>query len=316
MKNEHRGRVTRRVVIAVLGAVAALTVMGGVALAQGGGGDTFYACANSQNDRVDKISTGEPPTCSGVWEPVSWNSEGPAGEQGPQGEQGPTGPIGPAGGLTCADERRINDAAPGFEVRGECGVVLAATSLGPNGEYRRGSHFIESVPFGNPPGDHDVAQRFEVVSDSDLILEYVDLAIHFQGSNPGKLEIFLVGETARQGALSSEPDMSNVLEHWQAAPLESDEFGAGVVAIPNAPWGMRLSSKTGPKLEVGQRYWLVGIVTRDNTQYRWWLGADVLPTGSATAERYGIDVGQWPAGSWIGSDHPEGLGLRVAGIPN
>ncbi len=56
---------------------------------------TIYACAGKALG-VLRIVSG-PAACTSFENPISWNSEGPAGAQGPTGPQGPQGAQGPQG---------------------------------------------------------------------------------------------------------------------------------------------------------------------------------------------------------------------------
>jgi hypothetical protein len=261
--------------------------------------ETFTGCL-APGGNLRSVAIGDAPMteCQGSSVEVSWNVQGPAG---------PTGPAGADGHLTCDDERRINAAVPTFEIREECGLIVVATGLGEDGSASTsGSSFVESAPFGNPPGDHDVAYRFEVVSSVNVSLEYIDLAVTARGSGSGPLDIYLVNEqpAPQNQNLSSEPDMLSILEQWQRTPQQLLIHGA------------RLPSTMGPELAAGERYWLVLSVTEPASRYQWFSGVvDAMP-GNARAERYDFTVSDQPPGTWIGADATGGSpGLRVVGLP-
>jgi hypothetical protein len=72
-------------------AVAMLVAAATWAWAQGGG-VAYYACVNNSSGTIHMIAPDE--TCGGNEQLVTWNSEGPQGEQSPQGEQGIQGEQG------------------------------------------------------------------------------------------------------------------------------------------------------------------------------------------------------------------------------
>jgi hypothetical protein len=78
----------------VAGSLFALTVVGGVALAQN---DIIEACVKD-NGEMRIVDTAE--DCKDNETSLSWNVTGPTGLQGPQGPEGPAGPPGPTGGLS------------------------------------------------------------------------------------------------------------------------------------------------------------------------------------------------------------------------
>ena len=59
--------------------------------------DTIHACYNTRNGEMRHVD--DPSECRRNEEPLSWNTEGPAGEPGPPGPPGPRGPEGPPGGF-------------------------------------------------------------------------------------------------------------------------------------------------------------------------------------------------------------------------
>jgi hypothetical protein len=284
----------------LVAATALFVIAGGMALASDSS-DVITACVKPSGAMmiVDDLAD-----CGAKEGTLTWNTQGIQGEPGPEGPEGPEGPPGADGHLTCDDERRINAAAPAFQIREECGLITVASGLTEDGSASTGgSNFVDSAPFGNPPGDHDVAFRFEVSSDVDVSLEYLDLAVeHENGAAP--LEVYLVAEKPSTNPnLSSLPDMDNVLEQWEVPSHQ--------LVIT----GWRMFSVVGPTLEAHRRYWVVLSVTEENSRYRWWGGVEPMP-GSAIAERYDFAVHSWPPGSWIGSDITGGsAGMRVVGSP-
>jgi hypothetical protein len=81
----------RPLVTFVAGSLFALTVVGGVALAQG---DIIEACMKSNGEIRIVDAAGN---CKSNETALSWNVIGPVGPQGPQGDPGPQGPEGPTG---------------------------------------------------------------------------------------------------------------------------------------------------------------------------------------------------------------------------
>ena len=292
------------------GLILGFTMVAAVAIAQPEPDDTVYTGCLTQGGNLVDVAVGEEPRnppCNPNQETISWNAQGPRGAQGlpgEDGEPGPPGPPGPSGGLTCDDERRINDAIPAFELREECGLLTVVSGLAEDGSFNNtASNFVESAPFGNPPGDHDVAFGFEVTGDTDFVLERVDIAVESWTAGSGPLDVFLVPRRAvpANPNLTTEPDMANVLESWSLTAAELVVQGGQFVSV------------NGPILEAGGRYWIVLSVTEPASRYRWWSGLGDMP-GGAKAERYDFTVGGNPPGTWIGSDLSGGAGgFRIIG---
>lgn len=305
----------KRVLLSIVAVVGLLAGVVGLTSASADVAPTkYYACLKA--GVLYSVGTTTPRSCPLGGTVISWNetgSQGPQGLpgapgnqglQGPQGEQGPQGPAGPSGGLTCEDERRINDAVPSFAIRPECGLVAVADGFAPDGSYNvNGSNFVESYPLGNPPGNHDVANRFEVTGGADVNLQYLDLAVK-PWNTSGPLEVYLVGERpAARASLTSEPDMTNVLEKWVRT---NEEMTVN---------GNRYYSTTHAVLTAGSKYWIVLSVPEPNTRYYWYVGIQPV-TGFAQAERYDFEVSGAAPGTWIGSDFVSGSGgFRVVGSP-
>ena len=131
-------------VIFIAGSLVALTVVGGVALAQG---DAIEACVRSNGEvRIVETAGG----CKSNETSLSWNITGPTGPQGPQGESGlqgstgstgevgpqgppgPAGPAGPAGPPGPIEFSSLNVTADGsfFQFRGDDVLSVARTSEG------------------------------------------------------------------------------------------------------------------------------------------------------------------------------------------
>jgi hypothetical protein len=82
-----------QLVAAVVGALAATALAGGIAWAAiPGDGGVISGCYTKIGGLVRVIDTAKAQTCNGTLEnPISWN------QQGPKGDIGATGPVGPAG---------------------------------------------------------------------------------------------------------------------------------------------------------------------------------------------------------------------------
>jgi hypothetical protein len=205
------------------------------------------ACVNRLGGvRIIDTETGQ--ACSRFEQMLEWNQQGPAGPPGPPG------PAGPPGASSAS--------------------VVVASNLGTDGGWNNSaSNFVESEPFGNPPGDHDVATRFQVPSSGPgFRLDQFVIAV---GDASGPLDVYLVGESpCSSGVCTSAdgfaPDMNNVLEVWHRS----------------GPSGTTFESATQPTLVAGSAYWIVATIPEDATgRWRWWSGLLALDT-FGKAERY------------------------------
>ena len=157
--------------------------------------------------------------------------------------------------------------------------VLIVGNMAADGSYRTGSsNFVESYPYGNPPGDHDVATRFTVPA-GGTAYRLSSLRMPFETTVSGPLDVFLVGEMPCDVTIhrcDSEttvgPDLSNVLETWRLSGATGQD--------------MNFASGSRPLLAAGQSYWIVASIPEDAVaQWRWWSGS-IPSIGWAKAERY------------------------------
>lgn len=244
---------------------------------------------------------------------ITWNQTGPQGSVGPQGPAGPPGAPGPngepgpqgaPGQLQCSDEQRIHVVLPGFAIRPEC-TIVAATNLSASGGWNTsGSRFIETRPYGNPPADHDVAQRFTLSTNSAFHLVAIEVPLA-DPIGTGPLSARLLGATPNNGSLTSVPDETTELATWAVTTDQMSSVGL-----------MRLPATQPVTLSPNTAYWLV--LSYDGlpgNQVRWYASGGGVLTGSGFAERY-FNCPTCPGAPdspWIGSDHPEGMAIRVTG---
>lgn len=86
----------RGVFLGVLGLIAVLVAVSGVALAgHNNDPNELHACYKNNNGQMRYVT--DPADCLPSEAVISWNQQGLAGPTGPQGNQGPTGATGPQG---------------------------------------------------------------------------------------------------------------------------------------------------------------------------------------------------------------------------
>jgi len=222
---------------------------------------------------------------------LTWNQQGVKGDPGPVGPQGPVGPEGPAGPV----------GPPGPALTPD----VVATNLANDGTWNpNGSHFVESDPYGNPPGDHDVATRF-VVPGGGPSYRLAELHLALAPLNQGPLDLYLVGEIQCSLAICTQPDgfapdMSNVIEVWHRSGGSVDD--------------MRFPSVNRPSLAPGTAYWIVATIPEEATaRWRWWVGVVASDT-YGKAERYDCCFDHlW--NSTVGNVSA-GPGYRILGTPD
>lgn len=242
--------------------------------------------------------------CKGQSEEVTWSAKGPKGDQGETGAQGPEGPEGPAGGLSCADEIRINAAAPAFELSPECGLVIY-NNFAPDGSFGDGTVSAilpdgEGKPFS---WRAEVAQAFMVPPDQNMTLESLNLALGKLHGGPNELDVWVLGDREATDLkcpdVPNEPDDANVVEHWRL----SNAIGLGRPAFG----GVEIHSMTQPVLEAGALYWVMISTPEPGSAISWWSD-DTSYLGFALRgerdERFDIPF------DWCVHDHT-GVALKV-----
>jgi hypothetical protein len=89
-------RVSRKVLVALIGALAALMVGVGFAVASiPDASGVFHACYQKNQGQLRLVESAS--DCRPSEKATSWGQTGPQGPPGPAGPQGPTGPQGPPG---------------------------------------------------------------------------------------------------------------------------------------------------------------------------------------------------------------------------
>lgn len=86
-------------VLAVAVLIAALLLIGGLAIAQGTGGQAYTGCLDEKDGKLTNVAIGHAPSddCKEKDKQITWSETGPTGPIGPTGPTGPVGPIGPTG---------------------------------------------------------------------------------------------------------------------------------------------------------------------------------------------------------------------------
>jgi hypothetical protein len=138
---------TRNLALALVAAVAAGAVAGGVAWATiPGDGGVIQGCYTKVGGILRVIDTAKGERCFGIELPITWNQKGPKGDPGATGASGAPGvsptvaqlqpgdPTCPAGGaaITAADGSTANVC------NGTNGQSFAGTVTSPNGQYSIG----------------------------------------------------------------------------------------------------------------------------------------------------------------------------------
>lgn len=142
MRHTLSARVYRALLPALI--VVLVLLAGSVALVQGNGPTTYYACEGPNGD-ISQVSTVEP-ACNGTHTLVSWNQVGPMGPAGPQGIQGiqgetglqgiqgETGPQGDKGDTgDTGSQGATGDTGP-VGPKGDTGDTGATGPIGPKGD--------------------------------------------------------------------------------------------------------------------------------------------------------------------------------------
>ena len=190
----HRGR--------VLAFAFALVLALGVAsafVAYGADAFTFYACLNSGNGTLTRVTTSSAPTCGPQATLVTWNQIGPTGAIGPTGPAGPIGATGPQG--------PIGPTGP----TGATGATGATGPAGPAGAsgYQLVSSASESNNFDEkvqaatcPSGKKVVGGGGYTVFDTGVSGTAARVAIH--ASTP--LSLFADNDSWDVQAFETQPD--------------------------------------------------------------------------------------------------------------
>ena len=208
-------------------------------------------------------------------------AQGPVGPTGATGAQGPAGPAGADGTFSCADERRILAAVPGFAIRPECAPapVVIVDNLGTYNGGPGGVYGVTGASYGNPPGYNDVAAGFDVSPTGDVALDTITVRLS-QVAGPN-LTVSLVGDRPMTGFgtpdATSEPDLANVVEQWQLS------------AAGGSPTEHTVRSVSHPVLQAGHRYWVVLAAAEATSYAQWWVSPNPL-SGQLSAERNQIYV--------------------------
>ena len=174
--------------------VAAVAIAGGFVVAAGatnGSSDAMYgACLNVAAKTVSQITVNATPACRSGFQAISWNQQGPQGQQGvpglqgqqglpgPQGPQGVPGPAGPTGqtgpqgpagpGLSCSNQGALFMVVPNFVVSSTCPGALGATPA-----------INSTVAFSATSQNH----VFTVVNDGAASISWTSLSIGYSSAD-------------------------------------------------------------------------------------------------------------------------------------
>ena len=254
-------------------AAAALAAAGGVSAANlaarsGADAEAINACVNS-NGRLRVVSEANP--CLPPERPLTWNVQGPkgddgppgpAGEPGPAGPEGPAGPAGPAGpqgpqgepgrglvafddlaGLACTTAGRSGTIEIAYDAGGRATLTcVAGTGGGGTAAVRvnelstgvsgaAADEFVELVNAGTAPAD---VGGWKVVYRSAAGTSDTSLATIPTGTTIAPGGFYLLGGSAYAGVRQPDQSFSAALAATGGAVAVRDSSGS---AVDGVGWG-------------------------------------------------------------------------------
>jgi len=173
------------------------------------------------------------------------------------------------------------------------GDITVADGLGLNDSFNRGSsRSVTTSPRGNPPGDYELAELFEIPSDSDVFLKSIAVALEVR-AGAGKKAFRIQILPDRDGA----PDDSASLE----------ELRVDVFSGPSSV--LSTDSVRMPPLSAGGKYWTAFSVGGPGSEIAIWGSPEnFMPRRSIFAERL-------KGRAWEVKESPSGPGhaIRILG---